>query len=176
MRVRDHIAISSAAALLSRRWLGRNAILLWSGGVLIDSDHYFAFCLQEGRVSPAAAVRFYNRAAAAQPRAARAFHTPFAVLAVFGLGGRSRSLTALGFGMGLHVMLDAVHEARMKYTRAAALERDQHTCQACGRRTAHVGTHLSRQPWLLPSYRPQDVVSLCSPCHVLAHAPQTSPA
>jgi len=40
MRVRDHIAISGAAALLSRRWLGRNALLLWSGAVLIDSDHY----------------------------------------------------------------------------------------------------------------------------------------
>jgi hypothetical protein len=176
MRVRDHIAISSAVALLSSRWLGRNAILLWSGAVLIDSDHYLAFCLQEGRVSPAAAVRFYNRAASAQPRAARAFHTPFAVLAVFGLGGRSRSLTALGLGMGLHVMLDAVHETRMRYTRAAALERDQHTCQTCGWRAPQVGTHLSQQPWLLPSYRPQNVVSLCDPCHELAHAPQMSPA
>ena len=176
MRVRDHIAISSAVALLSSRWLGRNAILLWSGAVLIDSDHYLAFCLQEGRVSPAAAVRFYNRAASAQPRAARAFHTPFAVLAVFGLGGRSRSLTALGLGMGLHVMLDAVHETRMRYTRAAALELYQQTCQTCGWRAPQVGTHLSQQPWLLPSYRPQNVVSLCDPCHELAHAPQMSPA
>jgi len=176
MRVRDHIAISSATALLSRRWLGRSAILLWSGAVLIDSDHYFAFWLQEGRVSPAAAMRFYNRAIAAQPRAARALHTPFAVLTVFGLGSRSRSLTTLGLGMGLHVMLDALHETRMKYARAAALERDQHTCQTCGRRAPQVGTHLSRQPWLLPSYRPQNVVSLCDPCHELAHAPQMSPA
>jgi hypothetical protein len=176
MRVRDHIAISSAAALLSRRWLGRDAILLWSGAVLIDSDHYLALCLQEGRVSPAEAVRFYNRAAAVQPRGARAFHSPFAVLAVLGFRGRSRPLTALGLGMGLHVMLDAIHEMRMKYTRAAALERDQHTCQACGGRTAHVGTHLSRQPRLLPSYRPQNVISLCSPCHGRAHARQMSAA
>jgi len=89
MRVRDHIAISGAAALLSRRWLGRNALLLWSGAVLIDSDHYLALCLQEGRVSPAEAVRFYNRADAAQPRAARAFHSPLAVLGGLGLGGRA---------------------------------------------------------------------------------------
>jgi hypothetical protein len=176
MRVRDHIAIASTAALFSRRWLGRDAVLLWSGAVLIDADHYLAFCLQEGRVSPAAAVRFYNRAAAPQPRAARAFHTPFALLAVVGLGSRWRPLTVLGLGMGLHVMLDAVHERRMKYTRAAALERDQHACQACGQRTAQVGTHVSRQPRILPSYRPQDVVSLCNPCHVLAHDQQASPA
>jgi hypothetical protein len=176
MRVRDHIAISSAAAVLSRRWIGRNASLLWAGAVLIDSDHYFAFCLQEGRVSPTAALRFYNRPVVPEHWAARAFHTPVAVLAVFCLGARMRPLTVLGFGMGLHVMLDTVHEARMDHARAVALYRDRHTCQMCGAHAGHVGTHLSRQPWLLPSYRPQNVVSLCTPCHVLVHAPQTSAA
>jgi hypothetical protein len=175
MRVRDHVAISTAAAVLSRRWLGRNAMALWAGAVLIDSDHYLAFCLQEGRVSPAAAVRFYGGPAASEHWATRAFHAPLAVLAVLGLGARLRPLTALGFGMSLHVMLDAGHEARMGHTRAAALERDRHTCQSCGARaTPHVGTHLARQPWLLPSYRPRNVVSLCGPCHELAHARQAS--
>lgn len=175
MRVRDHIAISTAAAVLSRRWLGRNAVALGAGAVLIDSDHYLAFCLQEGRVSPVAALHFYEGPVVSETWATRAFHAPLAVLTVLCLGARRRPLTALGLGMGLHVMLDAGHEARMNRARAAALERDQHTCQACGERAAHVGTHLARQPWLLPSYRPRNVVSLCSPCHELAHARRASP-
>lgn len=172
MRVRDHIAISAAAAGFSRRWLGRNAALLWAGGVLIDFDHYLAFCLQEDRLSPVAAVRFYDRAAVPEHWATRAFHSPAAVLAVFGLGTRLRPLRALGLGMVLHIALDVAHEARMRDLRAAALERDRHDCQVCGAHTADVGTHVSQQPWLLPSYSPENVVSLCGPCHVLAHAPE----
>jgi hypothetical protein len=176
MRVRDHIAISTAAVAVSRRWLGGNAATLWAGGVLIDTDHYLAFCLQEGRVSPAAAVRSYEAPSVSEHWATRAFHAPLVVLAVILLGARRRALMALGVGMGLHVLLDTGHEARMNRTRAAALERDRHTCQACGARTGHVGTHLARQPRLLPSYRPRNVVSLCDPCHELAHTRQAGTA
>ena len=173
MRVRDHVAIATGAAAVSRRWLGRDAALLWAGAVLIDSDHYVAFLLRERRVNPVGAVRFYNQALVPEHRAARAFHTRSAVLTVLCLGARSRAFAALAFGMGLHVMLDAGHEARMSHTRAAALERDGHTCQSCGARAMSVAAHLARQPWLLPSYRPRNVVSLCGPCHELAHARPT---
>lgn len=176
MRVRDHIAIATGAAAVSRRWLGRDAMLLWAGAVLIDSDHYLAFLLQERRVNPVGAVRFFNQALVPEHRAARAFHTRSAVLGVLFLGARSRHFAALGCGMGLHVMLDSVHAACMKRARAAALERDRRTCRACGSRGANVGTHLSRQPWLLPSYEPHNVVSLCDPCHVRAHTSQLSVA
>lgn len=169
MRVRDHIAIATGAAAVSRRWLGRDAILLWAGAVLIDSDHYLAFLLGERRVNPVRAMRFYNQALVPEHSAARAFHSDLALLGVLSLGARSRPFAALGVGMGLHVMLDSFHDARMNRARAAALERDRRTCQACGSRTANVGTHLSRQPWLLPSYEPDNVVSLCDPCHVSAH-------
>jgi hypothetical protein len=171
MRVRDHIAISTAAASVSRRWLGRSALLLWAGAVLIDLDHYLAFCLQERRLSPVAAVRFYGRAVVPRHWATRAFHTPFAVLGTFALAKRLRPLKVLGLGMGVHVLLDAGHEARMHHVRSAALDRDRRTCQACGARHADVATHVSRQPWLLPSYRPENLVSLCGPCHARAHMP-----
>jgi hypothetical protein len=174
MRVRDHVVIATAAAALSRRRLGRNAVGLWAGAVLIDFDHYLAFCLQEGRVSPAAAVRFYGQPEVPRHWARRAFHAPGAVLAVLALGARLRPLAALGFGMALHVMLDVGHEAGMHRTRAAALDRDRGTCQRCGTHGSDVSTHLTRQPWLLPSYRRGNVVALCRACHVLAHAAQAS--
>jgi hypothetical protein len=171
MRVRDHIAISTVASALARPRLGRDALLLWGGAVLIDADHYLAFCLQERRVNPVAAVRFYGRAVASEHWATRAFHSPLLVLAILALGARRRPLAALATGMGMHVMLDAGHEARMSRARAAALERDLHTCRSCGTRQEQIGTHVARQPRLLPSYRPQNVISLCAPCHVLAHDP-----
>jgi hypothetical protein len=125
-------------------------------------------------VNPAEAVRFYNRAGVPEHWATRAFHTPVALFAVSCLGARLRPFAALGAGMGLHVILDAAHEQRMNRARVAALERDQRTCQACGTRAPDVGTHLFRQPRLLASYQPQNVVSLCEPCHVLAHTPHSS--
>jgi 5-methylcytosine-specific restriction endonuclease McrA len=76
----------------------------------------------------------------------------------------------VALGMALHVALDVRHEVRMNQARAAAMERDDFSCRACGTRASHVGTHLRRQPWLLPSYDAQNLVSLCAPCHAAAHA------
>ena len=176
MRVRDHVAISTAAAALSRRWLGRDAALLWAGAVLIDFDHYLAFWLQERRVSPGAALRFYSRPAVPDHWATRAFHTPLSLIAVACLGARQRRFRAVALGMWLHVALDASHETRMNRARSAALERDNRTCQACGAHAPEVATHVTQQPWVLPSYRPTNVVCLCTPCHVRAHETQASPA
>jgi 5-methylcytosine-specific restriction endonuclease McrA len=48
--------------------------------------------------------------------------------------------------------------------------RDEFTCQECGARGGQVETHVWRQPRLWPSYRPDDIVSLCPDCHEAAHA------
>jgi 5-methylcytosine-specific restriction endonuclease McrA len=79
-------------------------------------------------------------------------------------------LLPVALGMALHVALDVGHEARMEAARAAALERDRFSCRVCGRRAPEVGTHLRRQPWLLPSYGVENLISLCDPCHEAAHA------
>jgi hypothetical protein len=170
MRVRDHIALSTAGAALLQPWLGRGALGLWAGSVLVDVDHYAWFCLRKRRVDPAAAVRFFNQAHPPQRAATRVLHSPVASVGVLFLGVHRRWLLPVGLGMCLHVALDACHEARMDEARAAALERDDFTCQACGERTQHVATHLRRQPWLLPSYEAHNLVSLCAPCHETAHA------
>jgi hypothetical protein len=170
MRVRDHIALATAGAALLRPWLGRGAVCLWAGSVLIDADHYAWFCLQQRDWNPVAAVRFFNGARPPQHAATHVLHTPAASLALLLLSVRQRRLLPFALGVGLHVALDAHHDARMDVARRAALERDDFTCRVCGTRAAHVGTHLQRQPWLLPSYGARHVISLCPGCHEAAHA------
>jgi hypothetical protein len=72
-------------------------------------------------------------------------------------------------GMGVHVALDLRHETRMGRARTAALERDAFCCRGCGRAAPDVGTHIWHQPRLLPSYRAENLIALCAPCHELAH-------
>jgi hypothetical protein len=170
MRVRDHIALSTAGAALLRPWFRRGVVGLWAASVLIDVDHYAWFCLQQRAWNPFAAVRFFNGALAPQHAGTRVLHTPAAPLALLLLSVRQRRLLPAALGVSLHVALDAHHDARMGEARRAALERDDFTCQACGTRAAHVGTHLRRQPWLLPSYGPRHLISLCPECHEAAHA------
>jgi len=170
MRVRDHIALSTTGAALLHPWLGRGALGLWAGSVLIDLDHYAWFCLRQRRWNPLAAMRFFNEAHAPQHGATRVLHSPAASLATLLLGVRRQWLLPVALGMGLHVALDRRHEARMDEVRGAALERDDFSCQICGTRAPHVGTHLRRQPWVLPSYETQNLVSLCASCHDSAHA------
>ena len=170
MRVRDHIVLSTAAAGIGWRWLGPSVAGLWAGGVLIDADHYLWFCLHERGVSPRAAVRFFNAAHAPQHAATRALHRPTALIALLLASARLPRLLPLAAGMLLHASLDAFHDGRMDRARAAALHRDRFACQTCGSRGPHVGTHIRHQPWLLPSYRTQNLISLCGPCHAAAHA------
>jgi hypothetical protein len=168
VRVRDHIAISTAAAAVLRPWFGRRVLGLWAGGVLIDADHYLWFCRRERRLSPVAAVRFFNQADAPQLPATRVLHRPVALVPLLLLGLPRRALRPLALGLGMHVALDAVHGTRMRRARFAALERDGSSCQACGART-RVGTHLRRQPLLLPSYDASNLITLCDRCHERAH-------
>ena len=170
VRVRDHLVLSTVGAALVSPWARSRALGLWAGSVLIDADHYLWFCLRHRRLDPVAAVRFFHQPHASRRPATRVLHSPRALLAAFGLALARPRLLAIVAGMGLHVALDAHYEARMDEARAVALERDGSSCQGCGTRGQGVVTHLARQPWLLPSYRPESLVSLCGPCHERAHA------
>jgi hypothetical protein len=170
VRVRDHVVISTAGAVLAAPFIGPGALGLWAGGVLIDADHYAWFCLRQRRLSLPAAVRYFSEADPPQHSATRALHAPASLVLVLMLGLRQRRLLPVALGMGLHVALDKCHLARMERARSAALARDGYACQACGTAAPPVGAHLWRQPRLLPSYRAQNLISLCRRCHEAAHA------
>lgn len=172
MRVRDHVLITAAAATLAAPFTGRGAVGLLAGGVLIDADHYAWYCLRRRRLNPVAAARFFNEADPPRDAATRALHAPAALLAAALLAARFRRLLPVALGMILHAALDAHHTARMDRARAAALVRDGYACRVCGPATPAAGTHLCRQPALLPSYRVRNLVSLCAPCHQAAHSPK----
>jgi hypothetical protein len=172
VRVRDHVLISAAAAALAAPFLGRGATGLLAGGVLIDADHYAWFCLRQRRLSPLAAVRFFNHADPPQDAETRALHAPAALLAAALLGTRYRWLRPTALGMVLHAVLDELHAVLLARTRAAALVRDGYACRVCGPATPAVCAHLYRQPAVLPSYRVRNLVSLCGPCHEAAHLPR----
>lgn len=169
MRVRDHLALTTAGTAVLGPWLGRGTVGLWIGAVLLDADHYAWFCLRQRCWDPLKAVRFFNGANAPQHPATRLLHQRAAVLLMLALAVHRRRALPLAVGMVAHVGLDEYHELRLSAARQAALRRDQFACQGCGSRAADVGTHQWRQPWLVPSYRPENLVSLCAACHELAH-------
>jgi hypothetical protein len=169
VRVRDHVALSTAAALVLRPWAGRSVLGPWAASILIDADHYVWFSVRQRNASPLAAARYFGQAHPSNHPGTRALHTHAALLAALLLAARRRGALNVALGMCLHVALDARHEVRMDEARKAALARDDHTCQACGTRGSHVETHLWRQPLVLPSYQPRNLVSLCASCHETAH-------
>ena len=170
MRVRDHVAVSTVGAVLQRHLLGHGGIGFWAGGVLIDADHYLWYFTTHRRLDPVAAVRFFNGPDGPEHSTTRVLHSPVSLLLVGLLGVRTRRLRPIAAGMCLHVALDAAHRARLAASRDAALARDSGRCQACGTSAGQIRAHLARQPWLGPSYRLENLISLCEPCHAAAHA------
>jgi hypothetical protein len=160
------------AALLARRF-GPRVIGAWAASILIDVDHYAWFCLSHRRLNLLQAVRFFNEAQPPQHRATRLLHDPRSLAAALLVGRRRRWALPLAVGMSLHVALDAWYELRMNEARVAALHRDDFTCQRCGLRGPDVGTHVWRQPLLLPRFAKENVVSLCCDCHEAAHVSGT---
>lgn len=170
MRVRDHLFLSTSGAVLLAPWLKRRVLLPWSASVFIDADHYLWFCAHERSVNLLRAVRFFNQAQPPQHAGTRLLHHPALLLLLALLGTRWRWMWLLVLGMGFHASLDAYHAVRLSDARRHTLQRDRETCQACGAQGADIVAHVWRQPRLLPSYRSDDMVSLCAQCHEAAHS------
>ena len=168
--MRDHVAITTAAAAVLYPLVGRRALGVLAGGVLIDCDHYLWFAVRHRSLNLASAVRFFNDGKAPASQATKVFHSPFAISLALLIGARRRAVLPVALGMAMHVAMDAYHESKMNRARVEALKRDDFTCQVCGSKDPDVTAHLSRQPLLLPSYNIENLVTLCPPCHRAEHA------
>ncbi len=169
MRVRDHIALSSAGAAVASPWVGRRVLSAGAASVLIDVDHYLWFAVRERHLNPLSAIRFFNQVDASDRRAARLLHHPLTLASMTLLAKRRRWALPIAVGMALHVGLDVYHQGCLRKARASALRRDRFTCQKCRLPRHDVTAHLWRQPMLLPSYRTENLVTLCADCHRAAH-------
>ena len=170
VRVRDHVVLSTINAALLYPWLHRAVLGPLAGGILIDADHYLWFCVRQRRLSPVAAMRFFNQPQPPHHKATRLLHSPLVLLALVSLSMHRRCATCVVWGMIFHVGIDGYHAMRLNNARVRALWRDRFTCQCCGLQSGDVVAHLRSQPWVLPSYRVQHFISLCRRCHDAAHA------
>jgi hypothetical protein len=169
VRVRDHVFLSTGGAAFLVPWLRGKVFIPWAASILIDVDHYLWFCVHERSVDPLQAVRFFDRAQQPQYAGTHRLHHPAMLLLLLVLSARWRWAELLLIGMAFHVGLDVYHTARLNAARCVALRRDRSTCQTCGARGPDVVAHQRHQPPLLPSYRPEHLISLCSECHEVAH-------
>lgn len=164
------MAVSTAGAAVLYPLFGRRVLGAWAGSVLIDADHYLWYCLHTRSLDPRSAFRYFNAPDAPQHSATRVLHSPLVIASLLLYGVRRRGIGSLAAGMAIHAALDAYHVARLESSRAAALDRDEFTCQKCGDHGPDVVAHLDWQPPLLPSYRKENFVSLCPSCHAAAHS------
>lgn len=173
MRVRDHVVLSTATAAVLYPRMRALVVTPWAASIFIDVDHYLWYSLRNHRLSPVAAVRFFNRAQPPQHKGTRPFHHPGVLLLLLVLSARRRAAMLPLSGMTFHVGLDLYHRSRTAAARAAVLNRDHFTCRVCSAQRPDVVAHLWRQPRLLPSYRVEHFVTVCSACHEAAHARRT---
>lgn len=170
MRVRDHVLLSTGAAVLLAPWLRGKTLIPLASSILIDVDHYIWFCVRTRKLNPREAIQYYTGAKPAQHAGTRLLHYPPILALLFLLGRRSRLARLALMGMAFHIGIDAFHVARMAAARNRALQRDLYTCQRCGAIAPDMVAHQWRQPFLLPSYSPDNLTSLCENCHETVHA------
>ena len=171
MRVRDHVALSTGVAALLYPRYRTSVVRPWLASILIDVDHYLWYSVRHRRLNPVTAVCSFNSAQPPKHPATRPFHHSAVLLSLLVLSARWRApLVPVLVGMTFHVSLDRYHRTRTAHAQAAALTRDNFTCQVCGTKGPNVVPHLWRQPRLLPSYRVGHFVSVCGSCHEVAHA------
>lgn len=169
MRVRDHVALSTAGAAVLVPLLGWQVVPAWAASILIDIDHYLWFVARRRQLSPLAAIRLFNQPEAPGHWATRSLHHPAALLAV-GMGAtRHRRLRPLALGIGFHLALDTYHRRRLRVGSEDTLRRAGHTCERCGHQGVDVKAHEQQPRLPLSSHPAGEFIALCPTCHRAAH-------
>ncbi|QBD79387.1 hypothetical protein EPA93_26725 [Ktedonosporobacter rubrisoli] len=173
MNVKEHLKLSTAAALLAAPWLKQDTLIPYAASIFIDVDHYIWHAITQRTLSLSAAVHFFQQADPPQRPAAKFLHNPLllGLLLFLAMRLRSRLLGLILAGLTFHVCLDAIHVTQMSRLKRTLSEEAHHLCAECGTyfealqlHTVHVTENI------IDRYNPKHFVVLCPTCHERAHS------
>jgi hypothetical protein len=177
MRLEEHLALSTAAALVALPWLKEEIWLPYAASILIDVDHYVAYAMTQHRLDPRAALRYLKRPLPGRRRLPKPFHHPLLLLLLTGLAlcTRSRRLWLLLAGMLFHISLDAFNNGEVRRIQRSLQQEANGHCPQCGQPCHWLELHaVAPTRTLLTRYRRTRYVVLCPACHHAAHGRSTA--
>src|SRR5436305_9514134 len=125
MRVREHLTLSTAAAVAAAPWLKKDTWIPFASSILIDVDHYLWYVVSHRTLSLREALAFFNQADPPQTASMKFMHQPLflGLLLFVAIRFRSRLLSLILAGLVFHVSLDVIHltqTSRLKRTMSEA--------------------------------------------------------
>jgi hypothetical protein len=179
MRLEEHVAFSTAAALLALPWLKEEIWLPYAASILIDVDHYLEFVAARRRLSLREALRYLRTPQRQRGPLPKPLHQPWTLTALAALAAltRQRWLWLVLVGMLFHVGLDACNNQLVRHIQGQLQQEAAGRCPRCARETTRLELH-ARRPLrtLLARYRRANYVVLCPECHRLAHQQRQTPS
>jgi len=181
MHPRDHLLLSSAAAIAAYPWLGRRVVIPWAASLLIDIDHAPAYIRRHGLASPAAIWRHYRRANGDGRQ--HLLHRWPLILAGLAATPLLPWLGLAAAGLAFHRLLDDGHGALQPAWRrwrwrlsaqgrlhARVRRRDGYACRVCVASGVLLDLHHLVAESRGGANRPDNLISVCQPCHRALHA------
>ncbi|WP_069805619.1 hypothetical protein [Thermogemmatispora onikobensis] len=172
MRLEEHVAFSTAAALVALPWLKEEVWLPYTASILIDLDHYLEFVAARRRLSLREALRYLRTPHRQRGPLPKPLHQPLTLSALAALAAltRQRWLWLVLAGMLFHVSLDACNNELVRGIQRQLQREAAGRCPGCARQVSRLELH-ARRPLrsLLARYQRANYVVLCPECHRLAH-------
>ncbi|MBX5449444.1 hypothetical protein [Thermogemmatispora sp.] len=172
MRLEEHVAFSTAAALVALPWLKDEVWLPYVASILIDVDHYLEFVAARRSLSLREALRYLRTPHRQRGPLPKPLHQPLTLGALTALAAltRQRWLWLLLAGMVFHVSLDACNNYLVRRLQGQLQREAAGRCPLCAREVMRLELH-ARRPLrtLLARYRRANYVVLCPECHRLLH-------
>lgn len=172
MRVREHLTLSTAAAVATAPWLKKDTWIPFAASILIDVDHYLWYAVSHRTLSLRNALAFFNQADPPQTASMKFMHQPLflGLLLFLGVRLRSRLLLLILAGLLFHVSLDVVHITQMSRLKQTLSEQAKSVCPECNRFVDELQLHTSYfSNNLLDRYNPKHFIVLCPECHERSH-------
>lgn len=180
MHPRNHLFVSTLAALAISQRRRSFPWLAWMASLLADADHLAWHSARSGDLSPLAAYRYFRQDPTDGPEGRLPLHRTATIAAGLLLGQFWHPAHEVALGLAFHRMLDDLtgiwHVGRRAYDRrqvqrlkAIVFARENNTCQDCG-----VSGRFLELHHLIPEAEggpnhPDNLSALCRPCHDRAH-------